>query len=76
MHNLTPSQHALIVVGTALVPGALRSDPKRHRIPDRLVFWGAGRPGVVGEMKLCDQSAGPISMIKLSPAKTVVMTGS
>jgi len=49
MHNLTPSQRALIVVGPALVPGALWSDHKRHCIPDRLVFWGAGRPGFAGE---------------------------
>lgn len=44
MNNLTPSQIALIAVSPlfALVLGALWSDIRSHRIPNRLVFWGAG----------------------------------
>jgi len=44
MNNLTPSQLALIAVSPlfVLVLGALWSDIKRHRVPNRLVFCGAG----------------------------------
>lgn len=44
MNNLTPSQIALIAVSPlfVLVLGALWSDIKSHRIPNRLVFCGAG----------------------------------
>jgi prepilin peptidase CpaA len=44
MNNLMPSQIALIAVSPlfVLVLGALWSDIKRHRIPNRLVFCGAG----------------------------------
>lgn len=44
MNNLTPSQIALIAVSPlfVLVLGALWSDVRSHRIPNRLVLCGAG----------------------------------